>query len=367
MNKRYQVFISSTFEDLKEERQSVLKAILELDHIPVGMEFFPASDDDPWKLIRGIIKDSDYYVLIIGGQYGSLDEDGIGYTEKEYDFALSKGKPIIPLLHQNPDKILCDKPDTSEATWIQLQKFRKKVEDNHTCKYWNTPDDLKVKVTQGFISAIKKYPAPGWVRNNPPYPDFGELEKNCKVWKPKLSKLFCDSVDIIGITYEDVDIYNRGNYRIDDQNESEFERFKKENEFQIKDRHAIITHRVFSEHGRSHVEVEAIDFYGKEFLRLHNAKHNLPLPGVLSANVIVFCCEEKNLLLHYRSHKSVTESGKLHTFGGAYMPPGDFSRGVDDRKSLRITAMRETFEESSLLLDLINNRPPMLLLVSRQR
>jgi hypothetical protein len=32
MNKRYQIFISSTFKDLVEERQAVLKAILEIDH-----------------------------------------------------------------------------------------------------------------------------------------------------------------------------------------------------------------------------------------------------------------------------------------------------------------------------------------------
>ncbi len=105
MEKRYQVFISSTFEDLKEERQAVLKGILELDHMPAGMELFPASDDVAWQLICDVIDASDYYVLIIGGRYGSLDEAGIGYTEKEYDYALSKKKSVIPLLHQNPDNL----------------------------------------------------------------------------------------------------------------------------------------------------------------------------------------------------------------------------------------------------------------------
>ena len=45
MEKRYQVFISSTFRDLVQERQEVLKAVLEIDHMPAGMELFPASDD----------------------------------------------------------------------------------------------------------------------------------------------------------------------------------------------------------------------------------------------------------------------------------------------------------------------------------
>lgn len=89
MEKRYQVFISSTFTDLKDERQAVLKSILELNHMPAGMELFPATDDTAWQLIEDIIESSDYYVLIVGGRYGSLDEKGIGFTEKEYDYALS--------------------------------------------------------------------------------------------------------------------------------------------------------------------------------------------------------------------------------------------------------------------------------------
>ena len=95
MEKRYQVFISSTFRDLLRERQAVLKAVLEFDHMPAGMELFPASDDAAWQLITDVIDASDYYVVIIGGRYGSLDDAGIGYTEKEYDYAVSLKKPVM--------------------------------------------------------------------------------------------------------------------------------------------------------------------------------------------------------------------------------------------------------------------------------
>lgn len=70
MDKKYQVFVSSTFSDLIEERQEVMQALLELDCIPVGMELFPAADDDQWTLIKGLIDDCDYYVLIQAGRYG---------------------------------------------------------------------------------------------------------------------------------------------------------------------------------------------------------------------------------------------------------------------------------------------------------
>ena len=164
MDKRYQVFISSTFRDLVQERQEVLKAVLEIDHMPAGMELFPAADDAAWQLIRDVIDGSDYYVVIIGGRYGSLDDTGIGYTEKEYDYAVSQKKPVIPLLHKNPDNLPRDKTETDAESWEKLKKFRERVEEKHTCVYWTTADDLKAKVIVGLTSAVKRHPAVGWVR-----------------------------------------------------------------------------------------------------------------------------------------------------------------------------------------------------------
>jgi hypothetical protein len=51
MDKRYQVFVSSTYADLKEERQYVIQALMEMDCIPVGMELFPVADEEQWKFI----------------------------------------------------------------------------------------------------------------------------------------------------------------------------------------------------------------------------------------------------------------------------------------------------------------------------
>ena len=91
MDKRYQVFVSSTFEDLQEERKEVIQVLLESDCIPAGMELFQASDDDQWTLIKNVIDDCDYYLVIIGGRYGSTNKDGISYTQMEYEYALKKG------------------------------------------------------------------------------------------------------------------------------------------------------------------------------------------------------------------------------------------------------------------------------------
>ena len=52
MDKKYQVFISSTYEDLKEERQAAIACLLDNNCIPVGMEQFPASPLRQWEYIK---------------------------------------------------------------------------------------------------------------------------------------------------------------------------------------------------------------------------------------------------------------------------------------------------------------------------
>ncbi len=164
MEKRYQVFISSTFKDLQDERQAALKAVLELNHMPAGMELFPATDETAWQLIKDVIDASDYYSLIIAGRYGSVDETGIGYTEKEYDYAVSTNKPVIPLLYKSPNILPREKTETDASVWNKLNNFRTKVEKKHTCVYWSSAEELKAKIIVGLTTIIKRHPQVGWVR-----------------------------------------------------------------------------------------------------------------------------------------------------------------------------------------------------------
>ena len=64
MDKRFQVFVSSTYTDLKEERQLVIRAVMELDCIPAGMELFPAADEEQFEFIKRVINDCDYYLRL---------------------------------------------------------------------------------------------------------------------------------------------------------------------------------------------------------------------------------------------------------------------------------------------------------------
>lgn len=161
--KRYQVFVSSTYEDLKEERTEVLQALLELDCIPCGMEYFPASDDSQWQYIKGLIEICDYYLLIIGGRYGSTDNKGISYTEKEYRYAVSKNIPVIAFTHNFPEKLAVNKTDDNSDKKKKLQNFRKFVQKK-LCKPWETKGQLGAIASRSMIQLIKSHPRTGWIR-----------------------------------------------------------------------------------------------------------------------------------------------------------------------------------------------------------
>lgn len=165
MDKRYQVFVSSTYIDLQDERKEVMQALLELDCIPAGMELFPASNDDQWTLIKKVIDDSDYYILILGGRYGSVNTKGMGYTEMEYRYAIETNKPVIAFLHKEPGNIPSSKTEISKEGKEKLNLFRELAQKKMT-KYWTNPDDLGSVVSRSMIKLIKDFPATGWVKAN---------------------------------------------------------------------------------------------------------------------------------------------------------------------------------------------------------
>ena len=166
MDKRYQVFISSTYSDLKEERGKVMQTVMSLDCIPAGMEFFTAIDSEQLEFIKKIIDDCDYYILIIGGKYGSMTEDGISYTEQEYNYAVSKGIRVLAFLHNNINQLTTDKIELDQNKREKLEAFRDRVKTGRLVQFWSNADDLNGKVAVSLTKTIKTYPAIGWVRGN---------------------------------------------------------------------------------------------------------------------------------------------------------------------------------------------------------
>ena len=164
MDKRYQVFVSSTYEDLKQERNKVITALLSLGHIPCGMEYFPAADEDAWHCIERLIPQCDYYVLLVAGKYGSIPPGSKeSYTEKEYDLAISSSVPVLSLLHHNPELLSQNLCETNSQVRKKLDKFRTKAK-KRLCRFWKSADQIPGELLASLPHQISRLPRIGWVR-----------------------------------------------------------------------------------------------------------------------------------------------------------------------------------------------------------
>ena len=163
MEKKYQVFVSSTFKDLEEERKSVIWQLQSMGYIAVGMEAFPSSNSNAWKVITRQIDMSDYYVLILKNTYGSMGDEGISYTEKEYDYAVSKGIPVLAFVYGGESTKNVNQDVNREAE-KKLIAFKAKVDENHTRTTWRNTDELNSKVAAAIATEVNVDPREGWVR-----------------------------------------------------------------------------------------------------------------------------------------------------------------------------------------------------------
>ena len=163
MKKRYQVFVSSTYTDLRKERQEVMQILLGLDCIPAGMELFPAADDELLTLIKRVIDDCDYYIVILAGRYGSLGPDGKSFTQLEYEYAVSQKKPVIAFLYEDPHNLSADNTKRDPEQEKKLNDFRDHVKKK-AVNYWTTPGELGLVVSRSLIKLIEEKPATGWVK-----------------------------------------------------------------------------------------------------------------------------------------------------------------------------------------------------------
>lgn len=161
---KYQVFLSSTYSDLKEERESIIKAVLEMYHIPIGMEMFSAEDEDQWEIIRRTIDVSDYYVLVLGLRYGSKTSDGISFTQKEYEYALENNIPILAFVMDEMASLSKDKRDDDLS---EINNFREIVlKNSKMSQFWETKDQLIKNVSISLMKQIMQKPGVGWVRGD---------------------------------------------------------------------------------------------------------------------------------------------------------------------------------------------------------
>lgn len=184
MEKKYQIFISSTYEDLKEERKKVEDTILSMYQFPIGMEMFSAADGEQWEIIKETIDSSDYYILIIGHRYGSVIKEGeyagISYTQKEFRYALEKKIPVLAFFIDNSVSITPEKMEQDINKKKKLEKFKDEVKTGRLVEWWENKYDLANKVTNALNKQISRKDRPGWIRTQSLEKDKNHMSKELR-------------------------------------------------------------------------------------------------------------------------------------------------------------------------------------------
>ena len=155
---------------MKEERQSAVEAILNSGHIPAGMELFTAGDESQWTIIKRWIEESDVYMLLLGGRYGSIEEIyKKSYTHLEYEYALKLGKPLFVIVIN--DKALDEKVNKEGKKVLELNNPQgltnfKKVVISNMCAFWDDLKDIKLSINDSIRDIEYRYASSlkGWVK-----------------------------------------------------------------------------------------------------------------------------------------------------------------------------------------------------------
>jgi hypothetical protein len=169
--KKYQVFVSSTYEDLKEERQAAVEAILSSNHIPAGMELFAAGDESQMEVIKRWIDESDIYMLLLGGRYGCVEQtSGKSYTQLEYEYALERRKPLFSIVIS--EKALDHKVHQLGKFAIETDasgSYRefKKLVTTKMVRFWDDKKDIKIAIHETLSNITNdRRELIGWIRGD---------------------------------------------------------------------------------------------------------------------------------------------------------------------------------------------------------
>ena len=169
-DKKLQVFVSSTFTDLKEERQAAVEAILSSGNIPAGMELFTAGDESQMTVIKRWIDESDVYLLILGGRYGSIEKiTGKSYTHLEYEYALSLHKPLFSIVINEDalDKKIKEKGGCviEQENPHKLKEFKDLVLQN-LVRFYEDKKDIKIAIHETLSDFAYRKELIGWIKGN---------------------------------------------------------------------------------------------------------------------------------------------------------------------------------------------------------
>lgn len=202
IKRKLQVFISSTYLDLKDERQAAVEAILGAGHIPAGMELFKAGNNSQLTTIKKWINQSDIYMLILGGRYGTIEENSQkSYTQLEYEYAIMENIPIFAVVLS--DEFL--KRKALEESYTYEEQYQKKYDEfkenvkTKMIKEVNEIKDIQIGIYESLKELQEENQFSGWIPGNLisdnsfiRIENINDIDKEIKLLKERKMKLKID-------------------------------------------------------------------------------------------------------------------------------------------------------------------------------
>jgi hypothetical protein len=168
--RKLQIFLSSTYEDLIDHRLAAMEAILAAGHIPAAMEQFAPGDETAWEKIKAWIDESDAFILILGGRYGSMEPiSGKSYVQLEYEYAVETKKPFFAIVVSNmhhEQRVREVGLTVDERENQQRYKEFRAIVEKRLCGFWNDKKDIKAVVFQKLPEWAQRADLIGWVRGD---------------------------------------------------------------------------------------------------------------------------------------------------------------------------------------------------------
>lgn len=162
LDKRYQVFITTSGKEMQPERMIVSQTLIGMGFFSWGLE---QRTPVTTAFARRQIDDCDYVLLLLGSQYGEQSVSGISYMHLEYIYAVTKQKPIIVFMHADPDARDSELQEQSAALKQRFYDFRQQLQKEvEQVIYYKSQRELELAIRTHVPQMLERYPVLGWVR-----------------------------------------------------------------------------------------------------------------------------------------------------------------------------------------------------------
>jgi hypothetical protein len=168
------IFVSSSFEDLKDHRASAIRVLRQLGHEVIAMEDMTAGSLAPLAKVLEMVDRSEAYVGIFAWRYGYAPQVGAesppvvagatpgqtSITEYEYRRAIELGLPVMAFLLDErwpwPPEFVDGFDQTragAQPNTARIRELRLALQQERVVSWFTTPTDLEARVSAAVTTA----------------------------------------------------------------------------------------------------------------------------------------------------------------------------------------------------------------------